>query len=80
METNEPRKKKPPTFYYTGWLIGILISWFVIMPQYNWIVFHPLYNPTNHSVFFIAQIAQAMGHVGGSKLITDLAGKDLLGV
>ena len=22
---SEPRKKKPPTFHYTGWLIGILI-------------------------------------------------------
>ena len=28
----EDRKKPGLTFHYTGWLIGILISWFIIVP------------------------------------------------
>ena len=31
----------------TRWLIGILILACFKIPIYNWVVFHPLYNPTN---------------------------------
>ena len=45
----EPRKKAPPTFHESSWLVndGILLDWFDIIP----IVFHPLYNPTNQGIF-----------------------------
>ena len=46
-------EKKPPTFHYTGWLIGILIMVYYnpyITGQYN-----PLYNPTNQG-FFVAHV------------------------
>ena len=42
-------EKNPPTFHYTGWLIGILIMVYYIpyiTGQYN-----PLYNPTNQGFF-----------------------------
>ena len=48
-------KKKPPTFHYTGWLIGILIMVYYnpyISGQYN-----PLYNQTNQG-FFHCSVAQ----------------------
>ena len=48
----EPRKN-PPTFHYTGWLIGILIMVYknpYIAGQYN-----PLYTLSNQG-FFIAQL------------------------
>ena len=44
-------KKPGPTFHYTGWLIGILISWFIKNSPYNWVVFHPLYQTTNQGLF-----------------------------
>ena len=42
------------TLHYTGWLTGILI-----MPHYSplffhWVIFHPLYNPTNQVEMIIA--------------------------
>ena len=47
--------KKPPTFHYTGWLVGILTyNQFIIIPVYKWVVFHPLDNPTNHVFLFVA--------------------------
>ena len=52
--TGEPRKN-PPTFYYTGWLIGILIVVYYIpylTGQYN-----PLYNPTNQGFFHCSGVA-----------------------
>ena len=42
-------EKNPPTFHYTGWLIGILIMVYYnpyITGQYN-----PLYNPANQGFF-----------------------------
>ena len=47
-KTNEPRKN-PLTFHYTGCLIGILIMVYYNhrITGYNWVVCHPLYNPTN---------------------------------
>ena len=40
------KKKHSYTFHYTGWLIAILIMAYEIIPIYNWLVFHPLYqNP-----------------------------------
>ena len=42
-------EKNPPTFHYTGWLIGILIMVYYnpyITGQYN-----PLYNLTNQGLF-----------------------------
>ncbi len=33
MVTGEPRKKTEHTFHYTGWLIGIQISWFIVIPK-----------------------------------------------
>ena len=49
-------EKNPPTFYYTGWLIGILIMVYY-NPPYNWVVFHPLYNPgPTKGPFLIAQV------------------------
>ncbi len=52
----EPRKK--PSYFplNPGWLIGILISWFMKYFLYNWVVFHPLYNPGPTKVFFMAQL------------------------
>ena len=43
-------EKNPPTFYYTGWLIGILMMVYY-NALYNWVVFHPLCNPTNQGFF-----------------------------
>ena len=44
-------EKNPPTFYYTGWLIGVLIMIYY-NALYNRVVCHPLYNPTNQGPFF----------------------------
>ncbi len=51
-------EKNPPTFHYTGWLIGILM-----MVYYNpyitaWVVFHPrkITQPTR-GPFFVAQVS-----------------------
>ena len=47
-------EKNPPTFHYTGWLIGILI-----MAYYNPYItgsYNPLYNPTNQG-FFHCQVS-----------------------
>ena len=43
-------EKKTPTFHYTGWLIGILLMVYY-NALYNWVVCHPLYNPTNQGFF-----------------------------
>ncbi len=51
---HEPRKNTP-TFYCTGWLIGILIMVYY-NALYNWVVCHPLYNPTNQGFFSIAHM------------------------
>ena len=31
-EKHTSHEKNPPAFHYTGWLMGILISWFIIIP------------------------------------------------
>ncbi len=65
--THMSHEKNPPTFYYTGWLIGIFIMVYY-NALYNWIVFHPLYipgtqmtQPTNLSVFFSLLICSMYG-------------------
>ena len=52
-QSHMSHEKKPPTFHYTGWLIGILI-----MVYYNPYVtgfYNPL-NTLNNQVFFIAHM------------------------
>ena len=46
-ETSEPRKN-PALLSIESWLVknGILNSWFFTIPTYNWVGFHPLYNPS----------------------------------
>ncbi len=60
--------KKPGVPYFPlnpGWLIGILISWFMKFSLYNWVVHHPLYNPTNRLVFFRGSHGEFFHHVFG---------------
>ena len=38
------------TFHYTGCLIGIIISWFIIIPK-NWVVWSPIYPKQPRSFF-----------------------------
>ncbi len=39
-----------------GWLIGILMSWFIKKCPYNWVVFHPLTQPTRGPApFFVTK-------------------------
>ena len=48
------KKKTPPTFHCTGWLIRIL----TMVDFYPWVVFHPLYTLNNQGhVFLIDDIA-----------------------
>ena len=54
-------EQNPPTFHYTGWLIGILI-----MVYYNPYItgyYDPQYTLNNQG-FFIAQITRAFVEVG----------------
>ena len=53
IKSYEPRKKPEPTFYYTGWLIGILIMVYY-NALYNWVVFIIPYITQPTKVFFIA--------------------------
>ncbi len=47
------KKNKRPYFPLNpGWLIGILISWFMKQSLYNWVVCHPLYTLNNQGPFF----------------------------
>ena len=53
---DKPRPKKPgPTFTIESWLVnrdphnGLL---YIIPILYNWVGFHPLYNPTKQGPFF----------------------------
>ena len=48
-DLHEPRKKKPPTFHYIGWLIGILIL--VYCNPYLTGRYNPLYQTTNQGFF-----------------------------
>ena len=53
-DPSEPRSKKPgPTFYWKpGWLMtGSLCHGLWNNALYNWVVFDPLYNPTNQGCF-----------------------------
>ena len=49
-QTPLSHEKNPPTFYDIGWLIGILTMVYY-NALHNWVVFHPLYNPTNQGFF-----------------------------
>ena len=51
-EIQMSHEKNSLTFHYTGWLVGILISWFIIIPFFNWVC-HPLHTLNNQgSPFF----------------------------
>ena len=62
--TNVSREKNPGVPYFpwnTGWFIGILISWpHEIIPAYNWVVHHPLYQTTNQGEMNTAQVGNTV--------------------
>ena len=58
VETSEPRKKKKtPTFHYTGWFVGILI-----LAYYNWVVLSPI--KTKRPGFFNCSSRRTPLHAG----------------
>lgn len=54
--STEPRNKKTPTFHYTTWLIGILMSWFTKCSQHIWVFSSPINLKQLPCFLFMAQL------------------------